>query len=237
MNTEYHKWFSPHLHRDMELLVFGQGGVPVIVFPTSYARFGEWQDNRMIEWLTDKIDAQHIQIFCPDSIGAESWYNRQAHPHDRAVRHNQWEYYLMHELYPFIRYRNGNHFTVVAGASFGAYLAMNFALKHPHYVNKVIALSGGYGMVGNTNGGGMEVYFNAPLAYVPNLHNHDDLERIRQIDFKLVTSDWDIDVCRRTTLELSQKLWDKNIWHQCDVWGNHTGHDWPFWREMIRVYL
>ena len=26
MNREYHKWFSPRLGRDMEMLVFGHGG-------------------------------------------------------------------------------------------------------------------------------------------------------------------------------------------------------------------
>jgi len=29
MNREYHKWYSSRLGRDMELLVFGHGGLPV----------------------------------------------------------------------------------------------------------------------------------------------------------------------------------------------------------------
>ena len=32
MNREYHKWFSHDLQREMELLVFGRSGVPLLVF-------------------------------------------------------------------------------------------------------------------------------------------------------------------------------------------------------------
>lgn len=238
MNIEYHKWFSPHLHRDMESLVFGHAGAPVLVMPTSYAHFGEWKDNLMINWLADKIDAGYIQLYCVDSVAGDTWYNQSAHPYDRVQYHNAWELYLMHEYYPFMRYKNPNRFTVVAGTSFGAYLAMNFALKHPAYASKVVAMSGGYRPAELLRGFyNDEVYFNCPIDYVPNMHNHDELQRIRQIDFKLVTSDWDIGECRETTLDLSRRLWDKGIWHQCDVWGNGTGHDWQYWREMVRVYL
>ena len=38
MNREYHKWFSPRLQRDMELLVFGHAGRAVLFF------LPEWPD-------------------------------------------------------------------------------------------------------------------------------------------------------------------------------------------------
>ncbi len=237
MHIEYHKWYSPRLSRDMETLVFGHGGVPVLVFPTSYARFYEWKDFKMVDTLADKLDAGHLQLYCIDGIGSESWYCNWAHPHGRMIRHNQYEAYIMHEYYPFVRSKNGNHFTILAGTSFGAFLAMLFSLKHPYYVNKVVAMSGGYDTREFLDGYyDDEVYFNSPLDFVPNLHNHDELQRIRQIDFKLITSTWDIPVCYRTTRELSTKMWDKGIWNQCDVWQD-AQHDWPDWRRMVRVYL
>ena len=48
MNREYHKWYSSRLGRDMELLVFGHAGLPVLVFPTSGGRFYEFEDRGMI---------------------------------------------------------------------------------------------------------------------------------------------------------------------------------------------
>ena len=44
MNREYHKWFSPSLGRDMELLIFGDAGEPVIFFPTRTAHFYDYED-------------------------------------------------------------------------------------------------------------------------------------------------------------------------------------------------
>jgi esterase/lipase superfamily enzyme len=38
MHREHHRWFSPALGREMELLVFGHSGARVIVFPTSQGR-------------------------------------------------------------------------------------------------------------------------------------------------------------------------------------------------------
>src|ERR1700719_596773 len=55
MNREYHKWYSPRLGRDMELLVFGHAGLPVLVFPTSGGRFYEFEDRGMVGALGGKI--------------------------------------------------------------------------------------------------------------------------------------------------------------------------------------
>lgn len=33
MERAYHRWFSPHMGHEMELLVFGQSGAKVLVFP------------------------------------------------------------------------------------------------------------------------------------------------------------------------------------------------------------
>ena len=52
MNREYHRWYSPSLGHDMELLVFGHAGARVIVFPTSMGRFFQWEDFGMIGELS-----------------------------------------------------------------------------------------------------------------------------------------------------------------------------------------
>jgi esterase/lipase superfamily enzyme len=66
MVREYHKWHSPRLGREMELLVFGHAGLPVVVFPTSGGRFYEFEDRQMIAALSGKIDAGRLQVFCVD---------------------------------------------------------------------------------------------------------------------------------------------------------------------------
>src|SRR5438067_1497281 len=80
MKREYHKWFSPALGRDMELLVFGHGGLPGLVFPSSCGSFFEFEDRGMVNAVYDKLEHGRLQLFCVDSVDSESWYNRAVPP-------------------------------------------------------------------------------------------------------------------------------------------------------------
>src|SRR5580704_506556 len=106
MNREYHKWYSPRLGREMELLVFGHAGLPVLVFPTSGGRFYEFEDCGMVAALADKIDAGRLQFFCVDSVNLESWYNLRLPPRLRIARQMQYEDYLLREAVSLIRQKN-----------------------------------------------------------------------------------------------------------------------------------
>jgi esterase/lipase superfamily enzyme len=39
MHREYHHWHAHALNRNMDLLVFGHAGTPVLVFPSSMGAF------------------------------------------------------------------------------------------------------------------------------------------------------------------------------------------------------
>ena len=163
MDRTYLHWFSPALDREMEMLVFGHGGAPVLVFPTSMGRFYQYEDFQMVSTLAHHLEQGWIQLFCVDGVDSESWYNYRAHPHDRAVRHNQYESYIIQEVLPYVRSRNSTNFLIATGNSFGAYHAVNFALKHPEMVNRVIAISGAYGVPGALRGhSDQAIYFNSP---------------------------------------------------------------------------
>src|ERR1700729_4295870 len=108
MKREYHKWLSPALDREMELLVFGHTGLPVLVFPTSCGRFFEFEDRGMVNTIHDKLEHGHIQLVCVDSVDSESWYNRAVPPRWRIARHMQYEGYVMQEVLPLIRRQNQN---------------------------------------------------------------------------------------------------------------------------------
>ena len=54
MKEEYFKWYSPHLHRDVQMLAFGHAGYPVVLYPTSMGSFHENRDMGLIgaaEWF------------------------------------------------------------------------------------------------------------------------------------------------------------------------------------------
>src|ERR1700683_896653 len=86
MNREYHKGYSQELHREMEALVFGHAGTPLLVFPTSMGKFFEYEDRGMIGVLAPKIERGELQAFCPVGVDTESWYNKGVHPKVRVPR-------------------------------------------------------------------------------------------------------------------------------------------------------
>ena len=87
MQREYVKWFSPSLGRDMEMLVFGHSGTPILAFPSSLGRFYEWEDFGMVEALGHQLGSGFNRLYCVDSVDAESLYNRNVDPYVRIKRH------------------------------------------------------------------------------------------------------------------------------------------------------
>ena len=237
MHREYHKWHSPHLSKEMELLLFGTGGRPVIAFPTSMGRFYQNEDFSLIGTLSQRLDEGQLQIICVDSVDNESWYNRSIPTRERAQRHNQYEQYLIHEVIPFFRERNGNVAgdLAVTGASFGAYHSVNFGFKHPDIVKRIVAMSGAFSLQFLTRAEyDTEVYFNSPIDYIPNLHDDWYLSRMRNQDIILaVGAD---DICRASTQLLSDLLWAKNVPNYLDIWAG-AWHDWPWWKMMVLKYF
>ena len=69
--TEYlHKWHSPNLNMDIEVLAFGTKGFPVILFPTSLGRYFENRDFKLIDSVAWYINEGLIKIYCPDGVEA-----------------------------------------------------------------------------------------------------------------------------------------------------------------------
>jgi esterase/lipase superfamily enzyme len=237
MNREYHKWHSPELGRDMELLVFGHAGTPVLVFPTSMGRFYQYEDFGMIAAVQERYDSGALQAFCVDSVDGESWYNKSAHPRDRIRRHEQYERYLLRDVLAFIRSRNSSSQLVLTGCSFGGYHCLNFALRHPDLVTHVISMGGAFDIKQFLDGYYDEdAYFNNPPDFLPNLNEPWYLDQYRH-HTRLILVTGEDDICRAENERLARILSDKDIPHILDVWGDRTAHDWPWWRQMAVKYL
>jgi esterase/lipase superfamily enzyme len=235
MHRDYRRWYSPSLGRNMELLIFGHAGARVLVFPTSMGKFFEWEDRGMMWALQEPLERGWLQMVCVDSVDAESWYARWADPGGRAWRHVQYENYLLDEVLPLSRYLNPNPFLIVTGASFGAFHAMNFALRHPEITDRVLAMSGLFdispwadGYVNDT------VYFNNPALYLPNEHNPERLRQLQRLDIILPIGRDDPNIGHNRWF--SGQLWGKGIGNALREWEGWS-HDWPYWQQMVRLYM
>ena len=236
MNREYHKWLSTRLGREMELLVFGHAGLPVVVFPTSGGRFFEFEDRGMIGAVAGNVDAGRLQIFCVDSVDRESWYNRQVPPRWRIARQLQYEAYLLTEVVPLIRDKNADARLVALGCSFGGYHAANFSLRHPDIFTGMLSMSGAFDISSFLDGYYDEdCYFNLPMDYLANMRDPWFLDRYSRNTYVLATG-WD-DHCLGQNQNLDRILSEKGIPHQLHVWNSQNSHDWPTWQRMVQQYL
>jgi len=219
----------------MELLIFGHAGARVLVFPTSRGRFFEWEDRGIMQTLGEHLEHGWLQIYCVDSVDAESWYARWRHPSDRVWRHMQYEQYLLQEVLPLSTHKNPNPFLITTGASFGAYHAVNFALRHPFLVGRTLGMSGIYSVERWTDGyTDQNVYFNSPCDFIPNEHEWGRLEALRRMDIMLVAGK--DDSLRKSTERLSTALWNKGIGNALRLWDGWA-HDWPWWHQMLLAYI
>ena len=243
MERQYHKWNSPNLKRDMEMLVFGHSGARVLVFPTSCGRFYDWENREMIKTLEDQIEKGWIQVFCLDGVDAESWWNMEAQPKDRALRHLDYHKYVIEEALPFTKKMNSNDFVIALGASMGAYHAMNLALRFPESFNRCLAMSGPYDF--KQMSAPYPVFSWAHDYYDDNVRQcdpvpliksstRDHLEKIKQVE--LIFPIGNADPLYDSNRLLSEALTEKQIPHSFRTWDGFC-HDWPYWQQMILLYL
>lgn len=235
MHREYVKWYSPSLHKEMELLHFGHGGFPVVVFPTSYGRFFEYEDRGMVGALASKIDRGELRLICVDSVDLESWYNKSIHPADRLHRQNAYDAYLAVELVPYVRNSTSWDRMGTTGCSFGGYHAINFALRHPDMVTYAVSMSGAFNIPqrfldGHYND---DAYFHSPLDYLPGVSGQQ-LDRMRSNYYVLATGEHD--PLFDQNVKLAHWLGTKQIPHILDVWSGF-GHDWPWWHKMAAKFF
>jgi esterase/lipase superfamily enzyme len=236
MRRDYIKWYSPSLHRDMELLAFGDHGFPFIVFPTSGGRFWEYEDRGMVDALRPKIESGGLQVICLDTVDRESWYNQSIQPADRLHRQNAFDAYLALEAAAFVRDRTGWPQMGATGCSFGGYHAINFGLRHPDIVTYAVSMSGAFNIPNRFLNGYYDrnAYLHSPLDYLVSLADPWFLERFARNYYVLAIGNQDPQFDQN--VKLAHILGSRQIPHIMDVWEGF-GHDWPWWRQMAEKFL
>ncbi len=176
-----------------------------------------------------------MQIYCLDNITAESWFAAEKTPQERIRRHTQFHNYLLHELMPMSLRKNKNNFRITAGAGFGAYYALNFAIRHPHQVGRTIGMSGFYDISRWANGEQSEqLYENNPCWFIPQEHDPNRITALQHMDIVLTVGE-DDPACAHNG-QLSNLLWQKQIGNALRIWDGQA-NDWSSWQKMIHHYI
>ena len=144
MNERYVKWYTPSLSREFEMLVFGdKRGLPLVLFPTSGARYYENKDFGLVGAIASYIDNGKVTVYCPDAIDLESLYNKSIHPADRMRTHNAYENVIVRDVFDLARRECSAQRVAVCGAF------------------DISSFFDGYH---DDN-----IYFNSPYEYLPNM--------------------------------------------------------------------
>ncbi len=231
LNEQKHQWFSSTLGIDIEMLTFGTGGVPIILFPTSMGMHNENRDFKLIDSIGWFIETGLIKVYCPDSIDKHSWYNKEASPADRVRNHILFDSMLVEELYPKMKDETGNLRIAVGGCSFGGYHACNFAFRHPDIVGAMFSLHAKFDISGQLDGFYDDnTYFNNPPDYLNGLTD----ENLWKMQIFLGSAEFDM--CLDANYKMAQMLGIKQIPHMLEVAPGEK-HDWPCWRQQLPRFL
>jgi esterase/lipase superfamily enzyme len=239
MQQERHSWHSSRLGKDMAVQVYGHYGNPLLVFPTSGGDEREYESQSMIGALAHHIDGGRVKIFAIGSVNNESWYDKRAHPRHRSYVQAMYDAYVASEVVPFIydHCRTPGIPITTTGASFGAYHAANTLLKHPDVVRRCLALSGVYDIRRFMDGDYDDnCYFNNPVDYVANLSDPYYFSHLHRCDIHLATGCGPYEDSG-PTYRLAEVLRSRGIPHHLDDWGPDGGHDWPYWKHQMSIYI
>ncbi len=242
VRREYHRWYSHYLKKEMELLVFGHCGTPMLFFPTRTARFYDYENWGVIEAISEKINRGEVQVFCLDSADRDSLYCKTISPAERIKKHFLFEQYVLHEVLPFIQQINQHPGKIIAGCSLGAFHAINMALRYPFYFKRVIGLSGRYDLTlqleyfDDLFDGFRDdnIYQNTPVQYLPNITSPQLVRLLQRLEFTLAIGVEDAFL--QNNILLSECLSGKNVVNTLYFWDGEA-HKAKNWGEMLQKYL
>lgn len=231
MQEKYHKFYSPSLGRNIEMLEYGHWGYPILLFPTSRGTHYQNRDFGLTKTVQGFVDSGKVKLYCIDSIDADTWYARHLHPAVRVLNHICYDRMLSEEIVPYLQSTSHVEKIGVGGCSFGGFQAANFAFKHPELVAHMFSMGGAFDI--KTFLGGYyddNVYFNNPVDFMQNeqgwRYNH----------MKIVLGTSEHDFCKTDNEYMSNILHNKGIAHWLDI-RPYANHDWPVWREMFYDYI
>ena len=245
METQYYKFYSNSLGKDMEMKVYGHAGRPVLFIPCQDGRYFDFENFKMTDTWAPWIESGQVMVFSIDTIDLETWSNKDGDPYWRIRRYEAWISYITNEVAPFIHHmtneRNGwdgKPGIMVFGCSLGATHAVNLYFRRPDIFDRVLALSGIYtAEFGFGNYMDEVVYQNSPVHYLANLApDHPFIEQYNKKKGVICVGQgaWEMP---ETTRQMASILYDKGINLWVDFWGSDVNHDWDWWYKQVVYFL
>lgn len=228
----------------LDVIAYGHGGRPVLVFPSEAGRAWDFENNGMVDAVRWLVDEGRATLYCLDSLDRYTWSDGTAPIEERAARHGLYTSWLVDAVLPFIVADSASDADPLAlGCSLGAYHAVHFALQRADLVPLAIGFSGNYDVSTWRAWGeaGHATYVANPASYVRHLTG-DHLDWLRtRLSVLLVVGqgEWETHPTGSlpSTRAMADLLHERGIRCELDLWGHDVSHDWPWWRRQLAHHL
>lgn len=235
--TFHWAWHSDRVGEWVNVVRWGESGRPVLVFPTAGGDAREIERNGVIGSLEPLLSASRIKVYSIDSVSGRSWLRGDDPRHSMWLQ-NRFDECIRNEVVPIVRKdcRSDDIEILTAGASIGAFWALEVLCRHPDVFAAAICMSGTYDLARWRHGHWSDDFFySSPLDFVPGL----DGPVLETLQSRFVVL-----ACGRGAFEDPAESWraaevlgTKGVPNRVDLWSEHHAHDWPTWREMLPLYL
>ena len=161
---------SEVLGEDLDVIVYGTAGQPVMAFAPLGQRPESLEEVGLVDELSDYLDAGVIQLFSVSNVDGESW-GSDGYAVERAARQEAYYQAVCEEIVPLVAEVSGSDARPLAlGFDMGATHAAVFALRRPDLFQGCVCLSGVYD-ASRYFGDWMDatLYDNTPCAFLPNM--------------------------------------------------------------------
>lgn len=231
-------WHSPRLDQEVNVVRWGEVGVPLLMFPTAGGDAEEIERFLVIDTLASFLEAGRVKVYSCDSVAGRAMLAGEGSPQHRMRVMNRFQGFVREELVPAIRQdcKSDSIGIIAAGSSIGAFNALAAVCRFPDAFTHALCMSGTYDLQRFLKAGATEdFYYSSPVHYLPGLEG-PPLEALRR-RFVLLASGRgraeDID----ESLRVEALLRRKGVPVRMDDWGEEWHHDWPTWRNMLVRYV
>lgn len=241
MRTRHTVFTSQVLGQDLEVMMYGHGGMPCLVFPSQNGNCRDYAGFGMVEVARPWVEAGKLQLYCVDSLDEQTWSAYHRPPRERLLRQEAWMKHLTEEFVPFM-YRDSGHTgrLMTTGCSMGAFHAANIQFRYPDLFGTTVALSGAYDAswllfqyMDDL------VYLNSPVHSIggmPEGHHFINKYNDSRIILCCGQGAWEEEMLRSLGL-LERAMQQKGIHVWVDRWGHDVNHDWNWWRSQLAYFL
>jgi esterase/lipase superfamily enzyme len=210
MRRQHVQLEAPMSRGSGDVLALGHYGRPVLAFPPAGGRAWEFDDNGMIDAVSDLLEAGRMKVYCVD--GRET---------DDAPTRAAYEAWVIDRVLPFVYADCGGPLEVLtAGCADGAVTAVDLALRRADLFPVAIAMSGRYD--------------DEAVDAVARLgHDHVDWLGGRLTVVLGVADDADTAAAEA----FGERLADLGIRHELDRVPAGMPGSWPAWRHLAATHL